>query len=94
MIRFRSDWGEWGHSDEERKAGDYMARIRNDIKPEWAKKIEHLMVDRCLRKSELAKILNVNYSYLCNVMNGYTVEPAGRVKDAILAFFGISESEE
>lgn len=67
--------------------GEIIAKAR--IAPLWSRNVQKAMLDRGMKKKDLAKELRVNYSQMCNVMNG--VWEDAYMKWKILDYFGMKE---
>ena len=64
------------------------------FRPDWALEAQHIMLDMDITKRQLAHNLGVSYSHLCNVMNGYRVDPEDALKTQILKYLECLESGE
>lgn len=53
----------------------------------WAKDCEKSLVDKGMNKKELAQILRLNYTVLCNVINGHVINDSAAKQ--ICAYLGV-----
>lgn len=69
-------------NDFEGKGGKKMDKVRT---PFWSIKVQQIMIERGMNKKELAKVLRVNYTQLCNVMSGTVINE--NIENAVKAYF-------
>lgn len=70
-----------------KNGGEIIAKAK--IAPLWSRNVQKVMLDRGMKKKDLARELRVNYSQMCNVMNG--VWEDAYMKWKILDYFGMKE---
>lgn len=66
--------------------------MRKNPPPEWALDADLRLKRLCLNRRQLAEMLNINYTLMCNTMTGYlSYKP--EIKTAILAKLDELESK-
>lgn len=70
-----------------KNGGEIIAKAR--IAPLWSRNVQKAMLDRGMKKIDLARALKVNYTQMCNVMSGTWDDEYMKWK--ILDYFGMKE---
>lgn len=55
--------------------------------PVWSKRVNKVLIDRSMKKKDLAQELNVNYNQMINVLSGIVVNE--NMKKAICEYLGV-----
>jgi hypothetical protein len=73
-----------------------MGKIENipDIRPKWAIKIEHALVDANMTKRQIASKLGLGYPYIVNILSGCSVQRSNKMRDALCEYFSIDIDDD